>query len=287
MFGKLGLLALCCFICGGLSACTERKPKALDAAFEESPVESAGPYQADGLDRPALTSKEVRDAMSRVPRHDFVPKESEALAYDDRALPIGFAQTISQPYIVGLMTQEAGVSPGAKVLEIGTGSGYQAAVLAEMGSKVFTIEIVPELAENARHALNRLGYQTVNVRQGDGWNGWPEEAPFDAILVTASSPGLPPQLLAQLGERGRMVIPLEGKDKDGETLMVVERSGDDFITSSLGAVKFVPLTGDARNVVHEAPSIEDSALDGLINGIEDTRKLQSSDTSATGSPDKK
>ncbi len=208
-----------------------------------------GPYVSLGLNRITLKNQEVLDAMSRVPRHEFVPKEISDHAYEDRALPIGSGQTISQPFIVALMTQEARVTKGAKVLEIGTGSGFQSAVLAELGAHVFSIEIVPELAERARENLDRTGYKTVQVRTGDGWQGWQEEAPFDAILITAAAPTPPAKLLSQLANRGRMVIPIEQEEHEGEVLMWIERDGDDFVTNSLGPVKFVPLTGEAREPV--------------------------------------
>lgn len=209
-----------------------------------------GQYLSNGLNRPGFRSEEVRQALSRVPRHKFIPEDMIEFAYDDSALPIGYGQTISQPYIVALMTQEAAVEKGAKVLEVGTGSGYQAAVLAELGAKVFSIEIVPELARRAEDTLKELGYGNVVVLQGDGWSGLEEEAPFDAILVTASSPGFPPRLLSQLGEEGRMIIPIEREDGSGETLMLVEREGEGVTTRNLGRVKFVPLTGKIRKAEH-------------------------------------
>lgn len=213
----------------------------------EAPMQNqdqqTGPFVSKGLDRAPLSNSEVLAAMSHVPRHEFVPPEQRGLAYEDRALPIGSAQTISQPYIVALMTQEAAVSHGSKVLEIGTGSGYQAAVLAELGARVFSIEIVEELAEQARSRLAKLGYDRVTVRQGDGWQGWAEEAPFDSIIVTAAAPEIPPPLLQQLAHRGRLVIPVRDQTGPGENLLVIERDGDDFTTRSLGSVRFVPLTG--------------------------------------------
>lgn len=199
-----------------------------------------------GLERSNIVDEKVLEVMYRLPRHLFVPDHLREEANDDRALPIGAHQTISQPYIVALMTQEANVSAGSKVLEIGTGSGYQAAVLAELGAKVFSMEIIPELAESARKRLSGLGYSSISVRVGDGWKGWPEEAPFDAILVTAAAPVAPPELLKQLANRGRLIIPLEIKNEEGETLVVIERKGDDFVTKNLGAVRFVPLTGEGR-----------------------------------------
>lgn len=208
--------------------------------------EQLGPYQSAGLNRSDLTNPEVLSAMAKVPRHKFVPEEYSSEAYADEALPIGSGQTISQPYIVALMTQEAQIKPEMKVLEIGTGSGYQAAVLSQLGARVFSVEIVPELSKRAEKTLKELGFKRIHLRVGDGWQGWAEAGPFDAILVTAASPSIPKQLLEQLAPGGRMILPIEEKDRSGETLMLIQRDGDDLITRDLGPVRFVPLTGEAR-----------------------------------------
>jgi protein-L-isoaspartate(D-aspartate) O-methyltransferase len=155
-----------------------------------------------------ITDPRVLAAMGTVPRHRFVPGYLTPLAYSDQPLPIGSGQTISQPYIVALMSQWAEVKPGDKVLEVGTGSGYQAAVLAELTDRVFSIELLPELAESAKNRLRDLGYERIQLRCGDGYQGWPEEAPFDAILVTATAPEVPQALKEQLKEGGRLVIPV-------------------------------------------------------------------------------
>ncbi|MFN8391888.1 MAG: protein-L-isoaspartate(D-aspartate) O-methyltransferase [Bdellovibrionota bacterium] len=219
-----------------------------------------GPYKSEGLNRKGLRSPEVTQAMSRVPRHEFVPEEQQPHAYEDRALSIGAGQTISQPYIVALMTEQAGVTQGSKVLEIGTGSGYQAAVFAELGATVYTIEILKDLADSARSKLERLGYGArVHVLNGDGWAGWPSEAPFDAIVITAASPRVPAKLLSQLANHGRMVVPIEAEGRPGERLVVVERDDQNFSTRDLGAVKFVPLLGEARSE-SVAPTITESVL---------------------------
>ena len=224
-----------------------------------------GPYTTKGLDRRGLNDPKVRHAMSRVPRHRFVPEEVRELAYEDRAVGIGQGQTISQPYIVALMTESANISQGSKVLEIGTGSGYQAAVLAELGAKVYSIEIVPELADQAARTLRELGYaESVEVRTGDGWKGWAENAPFDAILVTAAAPSLPERLITQLADHGRMVIPLEENGFGGERLLVIERDGADLITRDLGGVRFVPLTGEAREFEAELDKIQESATEEAL-----------------------
>ena len=197
--------------------------------------------------RTQIESRGVRDpavlrAMRTVPRHRFVPSSRRAAAYDDRPLPIGHRQTISQPYIVALMSELARVKPGDRVLEVGTGSGYQAAVLAEMGVKVFSIEIVEPLAERAKGALSELGYD-VEVRHGDGYAGWPEHAPFDAVVVTAAPPKIPEPLKQQLAVGGRLVIPV---GKYAQSLIVVTRTEKGFTEESVLPVRFVPMTGEAQ-----------------------------------------
>ena len=191
---------------------------------------------ARGIRDPAVLA-----AMRRVPRHEFVPERWREEAYADHPLPIGEEQTISQPYIVALMTELAAVGPGTRVLEVGTGSGYQAAVLAELGAEVHTIEIVAPLARRARATLERLGYGRVHVRHGDGYRGWPEAAPFAAIVVTAAPPEVPPELLAQLAPGGRLVIPVGTSDQE---LQVHERTADGIRIQRVIPVRFVPMTGD-------------------------------------------
>jgi protein-L-isoaspartate(D-aspartate) O-methyltransferase len=186
-----------------------------------------------------ITDTLVLEVMRSVPRHEFVPKEYRPWAYNDRALPIGEGQTISQPYIVAYMTQTLGVQAGERVLEIGTGSGYQAAILSELGGEVYTIEIVETLGEEAKKRLKRLKYNNVNVRIGDGYNGWPEAAPFDAIMVTAGAEELPETLMEQLAEGGRMVIPI-GPHGGVRQLTLITRSNGKFKSEKLMAVRFVP-----------------------------------------------
>jgi protein-L-isoaspartate(D-aspartate) O-methyltransferase len=180
----------------------------------------------------------VLEAMRRVPRHEFVPGDQRRQAYEDRALPIGLGQTISQPYIVGYMTQVLEADAGHKVLEIGTGSGYQAAVLGEVAGEVYTIEIVPELAERSRRVLERLGYRNVEVRTGDGYLGWPEQSPFDRILVTAAPPAIPPALVDQLAVGGRMVLPV-GTWMQEITIVTKTRTG--ITEQRTIPVRFVPM----------------------------------------------
>jgi protein-L-isoaspartate(D-aspartate) O-methyltransferase len=183
----------------------------------------------------------VLEAMRRVERHRFVPDEYLDQAYGDHPLPIGYGQTISQPYIVALMSAALGLEPGDKVLEIGTGSGYQAAVLDEMGMEVYTIEIVPELAEAAATRLQELGYDDVKVLNADGYFGWEEHAPYDAIIVTAAPDHLPQPLANQLAEDGRLVIPI-GPVGLTQTLWQFEQVDGELQAVNLGPVRFVPFT---------------------------------------------
>lgn len=200
---------------------------------------------ADQIEARGVTDPSVLAAMRQVPRHLFVPQDLLALAYDDRPLPIGFGQTISQPYIVALMTESLELDPGDKVLEIGTGSGYQAAVLAELGMDVYTIEIIPDLAAQAAALLQRLDYPQLQVKQGDGYYGWEEHAPFDAIIVTAAPDHLPQPLAAQLAEGGHLVIPI-GPTGSYQTLWLFQKQGGELEASNLGLVTFVPFTGAAQ-----------------------------------------
>ncbi|MDH5218333.1 MAG: protein-L-isoaspartate(D-aspartate) O-methyltransferase [Gammaproteobacteria bacterium] len=188
-------------------------------------------------------NKKVLDAMSTVPRHKFVPSSRIKYAYENRPLPIGHGQTISQPYIVALMTDLLDIKEGDKVLEIGTGSGYQAAILAELTRSVYSIEIIEPLGKKAAQQLNELGYSFIQTRIGDGYYGWKEAAPFDRIIVTAAADHVPPPLIEQLSPRGRMVIPVGGHFMT-QQLMVVEKSKDGKVRSrQILPVAFVPLTG--------------------------------------------
>jgi protein-L-isoaspartate(D-aspartate) O-methyltransferase len=198
--------------------------------------------------REQIESRSVRDrhtlaALRKVPRHLFVPAEVVAQAYEDYPLPIGHGQTISQPYIVAFMTEALGLDGGETVLEIGTGSGYQAAVLSEIAKQVYTIEIVAPLADEAAARLARLGYRNVSVRAGDGFRGWPEAAPFDAIIVTAAAPRIPEPLKEQLKEGGRIVLPVGDEYQE---LVVVTRRGSRFDERRVLPVRFVPMTGEIR-----------------------------------------
>jgi len=192
-----------------------------------------------------ITNSHVLAAMGKVPRHRFVPAEIRHRAYDDCALPIGHGQTISQPYIVAFMTQQLEPRPTDRVLEVGTGSGYQAAVLAELVKEVYTIEIVDALAQRAKADLHHLGYTNVQVRAGDGYQGWPEAAPFDAIIVTCAPEQVPHPLVEQLKPGGRMIIPI-GPEWD-QNLVLLRKEGDRLVERAVLPVRFVPMTGKARS----------------------------------------
>ncbi len=181
----------------------------------------------------------VLDALRRVPRHRFVPEALAHRAYQDGPLPIGHGQTISQPYIVAYMSEAAGVSKKSKVLEIGTGSGYQAAVLGELARQVYSIEIGPQLAARARRTLGDLGYGNVHVRAGNGYLGWPEHAPFDAIVVTAAPEEVPPALVAQLAVGGKLVVPVGAAEQD---MLIITKTKGGVLTKKTLPVRFVPMT---------------------------------------------
>jgi len=220
-------------------SCTPAAPRADEAALAQA---------RERMVEQQIEAREVRDpltlaALRKVRRHLFVPPESVRLAYQDHPLPIGHAQTISQPYIVAFMTEALGLVGGETVLEVGTGSGYQAAVLAEIAARVYTIEIVEPLAREATERLARLGYRNVEVRAGDGYQGWPEAAPFDAIMVTAAAPRIPETLKQQLQDGGRLVIPVGDEYQE---LIVVTRRGERFEETSVLPVRFVPMTGEVR-----------------------------------------
>jgi protein-L-isoaspartate(D-aspartate) O-methyltransferase len=219
---------------------------------------ASGAPEDRGAERRAMVEEQIRargvrdprvlEAMRMVPRHRFVPPEWQAQAYDDLPLPIGEGQTISQPFIVAKMTELAALSPTDRVFELGTGSGYQAAVASRLAAHVWTMEILPSLADRARRVLADLGYENVTVRVGDGYDGWPEQAPFDAIFVTAAATHIPPPLIAQLRPGGRLVVPV-GPAFSTQRLMLVEKGMDGSVrTRSLFPVRFVPLVraGEAR-----------------------------------------
>ncbi len=199
------------------------------------------------LARQGICDRRVLDAVAAVPRHRFVPDELAGEAYADSALPIGHGQTISQPYVVAYMTELLALEPGHRVFEVGTGSGYQTAVLAELAREVFSIELVPALAAQARRRLEALGYRNIRLRVGDATHGWPDAAPFDRIIVTAAAPKLPPVLLNQLAAPGRMVIPVDEWGGLHQFLMLVRKARDGSITCDRRLpVSFVPMRGAVR-----------------------------------------
>lgn len=190
-----------------------------------------------------VSDPELIEAMLKVPRHEFVPEGLEHQAYLDSALPIAMGQTISQPYIVAYMTELLSLKKGDKVLEIGTGSGYQAAIIAEIGCDVYTIEIVELLSQSAKNILTKLGYRNIHFRVGDGYQGWEENSPFDAIIVTAAPPEIPGPLKAQLKENGRMVIPVGEGIQD---LILITNTKKGLVEKRVTPVRFVPMTGEAQ-----------------------------------------
>ncbi len=219
-------------------------PLAAPCRAQEDPTVERRHRMVDGQIRArGVTDPRVLDAMARVPRHLFVPEAVRGQAYDDYPLPIGEQQTISQPYIVALMTSLLELDGGEKVLEIGTGSGYQAAVLAELAREVYTIEILEPLAARAQRTLADLGYRNIRYRVGDGWSGWPEAAPFDGIIVTAAPEKVPQPLLDQLKVGGRLVIPVGSFFQD---LLVLTKTAAGFEKRNVIPVRFVPMTGEAQ-----------------------------------------
>ena len=236
MIRRTFLLAAAAFATAAAAPAGERaKEREMMVLSVANMAETAGVRGGSRIDDAVL------DAMRKVPRHLFVPEAVRAEAYANRPLPIGHEQTISQPYIVALMTHLLEVEPGHRVLEIGTGSGYQAAVLAELAASVHSIEIVEPLARDSAALLARLGYKNVTVRAGDGYAGWPEAAPFDRIIVTAGAPHIPEPLVEQLKPGGRMVIPVS-RGSEGEELMLVRKDKEGRVTRrALLPVRFVPL----------------------------------------------
>lgn len=228
-----------CLVFLGVVACSDAEPPQTGdlTAQRETMVETQ--IAARGITDPATLA-----AMRSVPRHEFLPVRLRDEAYMDYPLPIGHGQTISQPFIVAFMTEAIRPQPGEKILEIGAGSGYQAAILAQMGADVCTIEIVEPLAEMARQTLERLGFGNARVKHGDGYRGWPEHAPFDAIIVTCAPDQIPPGLVAQLKDGGRMIIPVGGGMN--QELVLLRKKGDKVEQQSVLPVRFVPMTGEAQ-----------------------------------------
>lgn len=214
------------------------------AALRERLADEVESYAAlAGDSESGKFSDEVMRALRKVERHEYVPRSQRRFAYENRPLPIGHGQTISQPYVVALMTDLIEPDADDRVLEVGTGSGYQAAILAELVDHVYTIEIIDALSTSAGERLERLGYDNVTTRLGDGYYGWDEHAPFDAIVVTAAPNHVPPPLIRQLKRGGRMIIPVGGRFMTQQLLLIQKTERDEIITRQMGAVVFVPLTG--------------------------------------------
>ncbi len=250
ILGAGALRAWCAFVSlPGLGACGRREPAPLpppgDSDHDEHAARRAERERmlAEQLVPRGITAERVLAALRAVPRHRFVPAELQAAAYDDRPLPIGHGQTISQPYIVAFMTQVLELEGHERVLEIGSGSGYQSAILAELAREVWSIEILSPLAERAAGVLAALGYSNVHVRQGDGYLGWPEHAPFDAILVAAAPDHVPEPLLAQLAPGGRLILPVGGAEQE---LVRIRRTPAGLVRERILPVRFVPMTGLAE-----------------------------------------
>ena len=245
MIVRQGLLSLIIAVLAASAAAAElREPSATDMSRMIQAIKADARQTASYTGRPTL-SRAVLDAMETVDREDFVPESLEAYAYENVPLSIGHGQTISQPFIVALMTDLLEPEAGDRMLEIGTGSGYQAAILARLVEAVYTVEIIPELAEQAAARLAGLGYDNVHVKTGDGWHGWPEAGPYDGIIVPAVDETVPPRLVEQLAPGGRLVLPLG--PKQGRQMLVVMRrdeSSGELVREDVLPVQFVPLTGE-------------------------------------------
>lgn len=222
-------------------ACTEAAPLSDEdfAARRESMVKRQ-------VEDRGIRDRRVLDAMRRVPRHEFVPEEFRESAYEDRPLGIGYGQTISQPYIVAFMSEQLAPKPGDRILEVGTGSGYQAAVLSKLVTDVYSIEIVPELAQRSAEVLKKLGIANVHTKAGDGYQGWSEHAPFDGIIVTCAPDHIPNPLIRQLKEGGKLIIPVG--DLGDQALYLLEKRQGNIERKAILPVRFVPMTGKAQSV---------------------------------------
>jgi protein-L-isoaspartate(D-aspartate) O-methyltransferase len=231
-----------CKFPGSYDPAETQKPSSADTFKEKRRQMVERQIRGRGID-----DKAVLGAMMKVERHRFVPASHSASAYNDWPLPIGEGQTISQPFIVAYMTEAAEVSTSERVLEIGTGSGYQAAILGEIAKEVYTIEIIPQLAERARATLNQLGYKNVFAKTGNGYLGWPEHAPFDAIIVTAAPDEVPQALVDQLAVNGKMIIPV---GTFNQQMLVITRTSKGVVERSTIPVRFVPMTGKPENQQH-------------------------------------
>jgi protein-L-isoaspartate(D-aspartate) O-methyltransferase len=240
-YGVLAVLLYTASVSFGTAGPAEDPYAAARQAMLEE-IASNARLTSESLNKETLDPR-VLEAMATVPRHELVPDELRGVAYENRPLPIGHGQTISQPYIVAVMTDLLKLEPGQRALEIGTGSGYQAAILGELAGEVYTIEIIEDLGMQARRNLERLGYKNIEVRIGDGYYGWEEQAPFDAIVVTAAASHIPPPLIKQLKNGGRMVIPVGSRFMVQQLLLVEKNAAGKVTTRQILPVRFVPLTG--------------------------------------------
>jgi len=231
---KIRIIVLCILLCAASGALAADPYLAKRQTMVEQDIKGRG-----------ISDKKVLAAMAKIPRHLFVGQRQQGQAYGDHPLPIGEGQTISQPYVVALMTEAIRVKPTDRVLEIGTGSGYQAAVLAELAQAVYSIEIRKPLADMAGKRLREQGCRNVEVKYADGYFGWQEHAPFDAIVITAAANHIPPPLIRQLKEGGRLILPL-GSTTFTQTLTLVTKKGGELTVEELGGVAFVPMTGEAQ-----------------------------------------
>lgn len=225
-----------------MAACAESQ----EPAEAEDPATARQRMVTEQIERRGVKDPPVLAAMRKVPRHEFMPADTRALAYDDRAISIGHGQTISQPFVVAFMTASLDLKPTDRVLEIGTGSGYQAAVLAELVKEVYTIEIVEPLGKRAAETFAAQGYKNIRARIGDGFRGWKEAAPFDAIIVTCSPDAVPQPLVDQLKDGGRMIIPV-GPEGEPQQLVLLRKRGDAVEKREILPVVFVPMTGEAED----------------------------------------
>jgi protein-L-isoaspartate(D-aspartate) O-methyltransferase len=234
------LVLTTCLLTGAMARDDDKFTAARQAMIRE--IEADVRRTSLQLDTEALDPR-VMQALATVPRHALVPESLQDVAYENRPLPIGHGQTISQPYIVAIMTDLLKVAPADKVLEVGTGSGYQAAILAELVDRVYTIEIIEALGTRARASLETLGYENITVRIGDGYYGWQEQAPFDAIVVTAAASHIPPPLIEQLKKGGRMIVPVGSRFMVQQLVLVEKDLQGEVVTRQILPVRFVPLTG--------------------------------------------
>lgn len=241
LFRILKMAVLAAVAPAAACSCSAREPQSAGDDFAPQREQMVS-QQIAGADR-GIRDEKVLRAMRQVPRHEFVPENVRGEAYADRPLPIGHGQTISQPFIVAFMTEKLALQPDHKVLEIGTGSGYQAAVLSVLAKEIYTIEIVEPLGRQAEQKLRRLGYNNVHVRVGDGYKGWPEAAPFDAIMVTCAPEAVPKPLVDQLKVGGRMIIPV---GSFAQELHILEKKEGGLQQKAVLPVRFVPMTGEAQ-----------------------------------------